>query len=299
MPIKSMTGFARASGVATGWQWTWEVKSVNAKGLDIRVRVPSILDGLDISIKKIISKEIKRGTVYANLELKQNKVEGDNGQTLVVNRDNLEELFDLLQEYESTTDLAPSSLAQLLSVKGILEVEDTGVSDSLRKSLEDGVIVGFERALLSLVKAREDEGQAMHSVIAEHITSLDFLLDKSADCDEVRMENIRDRFKEKLYNLLSSSENLNSEKLEQEVAILAVKADISEEINRLSAHLKSAREMLSAKDPIGRQYDFLAQELNREVNTLCSKSSDIELTKIGLDMKAQIDMLREQIQNIE
>ncbi|MCK5040888.1 MAG: YicC family protein [Sphingomonadales bacterium] len=299
MSLKSMTGFARASGVVTGWQWSWEIKSVNAKGLDSRVRVPSILDGLDIEVKKIISKDIKRGTVYANLDIKQNKVDGDGNSSLAVNRENLEEVFDLLQEYESTAELAPSSMAQLLSIKGILEVEEAGVSENLRKNLEVGVLRGFEGVLTALIKAREDEGKAMHLVINEHITSLDFMLEKAADCDAVRMENVRDRFKEKVESLLVDNEGLSDERLEQEVAVLAVKADISEEINRLKAHLKSARDMLKSKNPVGRQYDFLAQELNREVNTLCSKSSDIELTKIGLEMKAQVDMLREQIQNIE
>jgi uncharacterized protein (TIGR00255 family) len=299
MTLKSMTGFARASGLHMGWQWSWEIKSVNAKGLDSRVRVPAILDGVDIILKKLISKNIKRGTIYANLDLKQNKLDHDNAKTLFVNRENLEELFDIIQEYEGTAELAQSSMAQILAVKGVLDLEDVAISDGLRSNLQEAIVRAFEGVLLAMIKAREAEGEAMHCVINEHITSLEFLLEKATECDTFRLENIRTKFKEKIDVLLTGEAAISSERLEQEIAILAIKADISEEVNRLAAHLKSARDMLMSKTPVGRQYDFLAQELSREVNTLCAKSSDIELTKIGLDMKAQVEMLREQIQNIE
>lgn len=299
MPLKSMTGFARGSGVVSGWQWSWEVKSINAKGLDSRVRVPAILDGLDLDIKKQISKHLFRGTVYANLEIKENAVEGESFGSLKISRDNLEELFDMLEEYESTSNLAPSSLAQLLAIKGVVDVEETLPTESQRKSIGDAVIAGFGVVLDELIAVRAAEGQELEGYIEEYITNLENLVVKAITLDAVRLTNIRARFKEKVNSLLEVDETLSAERFEQEVSLLAVKADVSEEINRLEVHLKSARSMLATVGAVGRQYDFLTQELSREVNTLCAKSSDMELTQLGLEMKSEVDKLREQIQNIE
>ena len=299
MSLKSMTGFARGSGVVSGWQWSWEVKSVNAKGLDSRVRVPAVLDGLDLDVKKLIAKHLFRGTIYANLEIKENAPEGESFGSLKISRDNLEELFDMLEEYESTSNLAPSSLAQLLAIKGIVEVEDTVPTHSQIQNIEEAVLKGFVTILLELIEVRLAEGQELEGVIEDNVANLENLVVKAVTLDAVRLSNIRSRFKEKVNALLEVDETLSAERFEQEVSLLAVKADVSEEINRLDIHLKSARKMLSTVGAVGRQYDFLAQEMSREVNTLCAKSSDMELTQLGLEMKSQVEMLREQIQNVE
>jgi uncharacterized protein (TIGR00255 family) len=295
MSIRSMTGFARLKGQHEGFDWTWEVKSVNAKGFDCRVRVPAMLDGLDIAARKRAAKSLARGTIMANLEVKVN----GRDNVIRVNRAILEQLLDLTIEFEKQPTLGPSSLADLLSLRGVVELCEGEISADQLEQLSSALLEGFDRTLAILNKARSEEGMQMAAVVALGIQELKGDLKEAKACDGARIEAIKQRFSEKVSELLEGDRKLDPDKLEQEVAYMAVKADIREELDRLDAHLETAMALLDSDDPVGREFDFLAQELNREANTLCSKSGDKELTKTGLAMKLGIDQLREQIQNIE
>jgi len=295
MSIRSMTGFARLKGQHEGFDWTWEVKSVNAKGFDCRVRVPAMLDGLDIAARRRAAKSLARGTIMANLEVKVN----GRDNIIQVNHAILEQLLDLTIEFEKQATLGPSSLADLLSVRGVVELCEGEISADQLEQLSSALLEGFDRTLAILNKARSEEGMQMAAVVALGIQELKGDLKEAKACDGARIEAIKQRFSEKVSELLQGDKKLDPDKLEQEVAYMAVKADIREELDRLDAHLETAMALLDRDDPVGREFDFLAQELNREANTLCSKSGDKELTKTGLAMKLGIDQLREQIQNIE
>ena len=295
MGASSMTGFGRATGQAQSFQWIWEVKSVNARGLDIRVRVPSIVGGLDIAARQAIGRRLERGSIAANLTLSR-----DPGhETVVIREGALDELITIASRVGAQGNLGSASIDGLLSINGLVEVRDQALDEAELAALEEVLLEGLERALEVLAAARRKEGEGLASV-------LNGLLQQIADATRLAAANegaseaaIRERFETKLIELLGPDKGLDDNRLTQEIALLAVKADIREEIDRLGLHTEAARELLNESRPIGRQLEFLAQELVREANTLCSKSNHMELTTIGLELKSKIDRFREQVQNIE
>ncbi len=295
MGARSMTGFGRATGQTQSFQWTWEVKSVNARGLDIRVRVPGVVDGLDITARKSIGARFERGSIAANLTLSR-----DPGhETVVVREGALDQLIAIASRVGAQGKLGSASIDGLLSINGLVEVRDQQLDEAQRAALEEALLEGLDRALEALAAARRKEGEGLASVLTG-------LLQQIADATRLAAANegaskaaIRERFETKLNELLTPDKGLDDSRLAQEIALLAVKADIREELDRLRLHIQAARELLNQNGPIGRQLEFLAQELVREANTLCSKSSHMELTTIGLELKSEIDRFREQVQNIE
>lgn len=295
MALKSMTGFARGNAAYKGFSWTWEVKSVNAKGLDIRSRVPSFIDGLDIEIKKLASKMLQRGTVFVNLSIERDS----DAMGFIVNEKLLEGLIETASHYSDRPGIAPASIDGLLAIKGVVEFTSNSLDDDEKTALTKALIADLEDVVAELIKARASEGERMQAILTDNMTELTELVKAAEKCAAVRIDAVRERFQGNLEKLLADDSQVSKDRLEQEIAILAVKADITEEIDRLNSHIVDAGELLKSEKAVGRRLDFLSQEFNREANTLCSKSNDKDLTRIGLAMKALIDQFREQIQNIE
>ena len=294
--LKSMTGFARSQGQFQDCSWSWEVKSVNSKALDMRCRFPYGFDSLEMLTRKEISKQFKRGSFSVNLNLKMSEGNG----RLTVNQEFLDQLPSLLALMkEKAPDAKPPSLDGLLGLKGVIVVEESDETEEFRMGLERAVMASLSEALKGLKSMRETEGGQMETVLTNQIAHISELAGQAEKMAAMRPEALKQKLNKQIEELLESSPALSEERLNQETALLITKADIREELDRLIAHVESARELLKSTDPVGRRLDFLCQEFNREANTLCSKSSDVELTNVGLALKATIEQFREQIQNIE
>jgi len=295
MTMNSMTGFARGAGAAFGYRWNWEIKSVNNKGLDIRTRLPSFLDGFDLKIKKLVSSELARGSVFIALTVDAD----DDEDILVVNEERLNALFAIAEKYQNQPGVKPATLDGLLAVKGVVDVSAKESSEEELTKLQSALTESFKTVLSELRSARADEGTRMHEVLAGQLAKVEQLAKDARHLAGDRVQAMQNRFRAQLTKLENVEKPVPEERIVQELAVLAVKADIQEELDRLDSHVEEAHSLLAAKKPVGRRLDFLCQEFNREANTLCSKSSDNDLTKIGLDLKVLIDQFREQVQNIE
>lgn len=295
MSLKSMTGFASGSAAHSGYSWSFEVKSVNAKGLDIRSRVPSFLDGLDIEIKKLVSKLLQRGTIFVNLNIERDGADND----FTINSKLLDSLIETASAYSARPGIAPASIDGLMNIKGVIDFSSKGIDEDEKKQLITSLIKHLQIVVNDLIEARLSEGLRMQEILSSNMDEMLALVASAEQCAAVRIEAVRDRFQANVERLLQDDASVSKDRLEQEIAMLAVKADITEEIDRLRSHITEAREIMASPDAVGRRLDFLSQEFNREANTLCSKSNDKDLTRIGLAMKILIDQFREQIQNIE
>lgn len=295
MTLASMTGFARASGVHGTLRWAWELKSVNSKGLDLRFRLPPGRDLLEPAIRAAISKVLSRGNITVNLTVQR---EGAAPQVRV-NEDVLAAVIATSRELAKKIEAQPPTLDGILSIKGVMEVVETEETEAEHEAANAALLKGFEAALKELVAMRGREGEVIGGVLSGRIAEIEKLA-KAAESSPARSaEAIRSRLGEQVKELLAASSALDPERLHQEAALLAAKADVREELDRLNAHVGAARALLKNGGAVGRKLDFLAQEFNREANTLCSKSNDVSLTAIGLELKTAVDQFREQVQNIE
>lgn len=291
-----MTGFARADGTAEDCAWAWEAKSVNGKGLDVRVRLPRGFDALEPQTRERVAKRFKRGNVSLNLDLTWTRPLA----TVRVNDDVLEQVLDAIPRVlEARPDAAPPSVDGILGLRGVLEQIDEEPGADARAALEADLLAGLDQALEQLADVREGEGQRLGGVLHDQLADIETLAEQAGDLAALQPDAIRKRLAEQVEMLAHDMPTLDAERLAQEAALLMTKADVREELDRLSAHIAAARDLLGSGDPVGRRLDFLCQEFNREANTLCSKSSDTELTRIGLELKAVIEQFREQVQNIE
>ena len=295
MPLNSMTGFARGAGAAVGHTWNLEIKSVNNKGLDVRMRFPSFLDGFDLEAKKIVGQHLARGSVFVSLSVEAD----DNGGAFIVNEERLNTLLSVAQKYSNTEGVTPASVDGLLAIKGVVDLASTELSDDDRAVLEKELKECLRATLKDLKQSREAEGIRMAEFLEAQVNDIERLKDDVKEMFGDRVTAMNERFKAQLEKLTGIDKPVAEERLAQEIAVIAVKADIQEEIDRLESHIDEARVLLKEDKPVGRRLDFLCQEFNRETNTLCSKSGDAKLTKIGIDLKTVIDQFREQIQNIE
>ena len=294
-----MTGYARVNGGDVTHAWTWEIKSVNGRGLDLRVRVPAGYDSLDIAARDLAARSLKRGNVQITLTVTQLA----DPQALHVNTAHLDRLLagcaDLATKYPQ---VAMPSWDGLLALRGVLEAgEDTGSTEDTgaRNQREAALRGDLVTALDALTSMRGGEGERIAATLAGQLDTMAALTAKAEALAVMRPEAQRDRLKALINEILDTDAGLSEERLAQEVALIVVKGDIREELDRLSAHVAAAREMLRSGGAQGRKLDFLSQEFNREANTLCSKAQDLSLTGIGLDLKVVIDQFREQVQNIE
>jgi uncharacterized protein (TIGR00255 family) len=294
--IHSMTGYARNEGHNEHCSWTWEVRGVNGKGLDVRCRLPGGFEAMEAIVRDQVKKRLRRGNISLSLNIDWNS----QGSAYGVNQDVLNGFIAMLPELaKQAPDATPASLDGLLSLKGVIESRDDGISEETRQELEKTLLASLDETLGSMLAMRGEEGARLGNVLSQQISTIEDLCNEAGKVSALRPEFIRKRLKEQVESLLEDVPSLSAERLEQEAALLMTKADISEELDRLAAHVSAARDLMGQDAAIGRKLDFLCQEFNREANTLCSKSGDVELTRIGLDMKAMIEQFREQVQNIE
>jgi uncharacterized protein (TIGR00255 family) len=297
--IASMTGYARAQGSDDRRRWVWEARSVNGRNLDIRCRVPQGFDRLENPARTAVGGRLKRGNVSLTLTITSER----QAKPLRINRALLAELGLLVEEIRKTTGAAAPSADGLLRVRGVIDEEDEGEqTEEALATLDKALATALDEVLKSLVSARATEGKALAKVIDGHVTEIESLCNRAAERALVQVGTVRARFDSQLAELLGRAPALSEERFAQEVALLVGKADVREELDRLGAHIAQARTLLSEArpdNPVGRKFDFLCQEFNREANTLCSKSADIELTRIGIDLKGAVERMREQVQNVE
>lgn len=294
MTVTSMTGFARVDGAAAGYSWAWEVKSVNSKGLDLRFRVPHGFDRIEAAARKLGGERFVRGNLSINLTLQR----PDRPPTLEVNRDLLDQMISLAAEYKGDRDKV--DIETLLALRGVVEVVENQDDDEADIAVRDAAVAeGFAALMDALAIARHEEGARLVVVVDEHIEEISALTAEAATLAEMQPARRTERLSAQLEELLDGETPAPAERLAQEIALIVARGDIREELDRLVAHVAAARDLMAEGGAIGRRLDFLCQEFNREANTLCSKSSDLELTRIGLALKAAIERLREQIQNIE
>ena len=292
-----MTGYARISGEESGVAWVWEVKSVNGRGLDVRTRLPPGYDFLDLPVRDAVARRFKRGNVTVNLTISQKAQQG----ALSVNEALLDQLVALTRRWkDKAPDLAAPSLDGLLALRGVLESEQSGADPAGEESDLAKILLGqCDKALSQMETMRAEEGKRLSLVLTEQLNEIALLVTDAISSAALDPAQMRAKLRQQVALLLESGANLSEERLAQEVALLLGKADVREELDRLGAHIAAARKMLATPEPVGRKLDFLCQEFNREANTLCSKANDIELTRIGLGLKAAIEQFREQAQNIE
>jgi uncharacterized protein (TIGR00255 family) len=294
----SMTGFATRRGQGAGYSWVWDVRSVNGKGLDLRLRVPEWVEGLEGQVRTALGKAASRGNI--NLTLKLSREVGEDAG-LRVNRAVLRDVLLALTAVEDEAmaqglTLAQASQADVLSIRGVMETvsaeADTG--PVLKALIED-----ISPLLLDFAAMRASEGAALNKIISAQLDQVDSLTDAAAIEANARRDIAAATLRENLARVLANAEGVDETRVAQELALLAVKADVTEEIDRLRAHIAAARVLLAETAPVGRKFDFLMQEFMREANTLCSKAQALALTRVGLDLKTVIDQMREQVQNGE
>jgi uncharacterized protein (TIGR00255 family) len=293
-----MTGFARAEGQSASFLWSWEIRSVNARGLEIRCRLPVGFESLELPARERVARRCKRGSV--NLVLSLSRAAGP--PEIRLNADVLREVVALARMIrEQVPDCGPPSVDGLLAVRGVIDMTEDQISGELRNALEEDLIAGLEQALSELAGMRADEGGRLKQLIEAQLARIGDLCAQADSLAGAQPQTILDRLRQQVAALLDAGVgDLPEERLAQEVVVLAAKADPREELDRLRSHRHAADLLLhNGNGPVGRKLEFLCQELNREANTLCSKSADIRLTQLGVELKTVIDQMREQVQNIE
>ena len=295
MALSSMTGFARGHGVAGSYAWSWEIKSVNAKGLDLRLRLPPGWDAVELPARKNATEKLSRGTVYANLTVERKGVL----PTVKVNEPVLAAVLATLKGLAGKVAASPPSLDGILALKGVIEVTEEDEREEDRRAAETAIIAGFDKLIADLVAMRRAEGLTLGRLLSARLDEIAKLAARAEAAPGRKPEAIKARLAEQVATLLAASQRFDSDRLHQEAILIASKADIREELDRLASHVEQVRKMIADGGPIGRRLDFLAQELNRESNTLTAKANDVELTNIGLELKSVVEQFREQVQNLE
>lgn len=294
MTLASMTGFARSAGASPPFRWTWEIKSVNSKGLDLRLRLPPGFDAIEAECRARLSKRLARGAVYATLATQREAA----GVDVRVNEQALQTLLAALGRVSLPDAIRPASLDGLLGVRGVVEIVEAGEDEAALAAAQQAALVGLDEALDHLVAMRGKEGAALADVLRARLDRIAALTRAADECPARRPEAIRARLEQSIAAIAAAA-TLDSNRLHQEALLLAAKADVREELDRLVTHVAAARELMAQPGAVGRRLDFLAQELAREANTLCSKANDASLTAIGMELRVEIEQFREQIQNIE
>ncbi len=295
MVLSSMTGFARGHGLSGSYAWAWEVKSVNGKGLDLRLRIPPGWDAIEAPVRLRAAEALTRGSVQANLTVERSGA----APVVRVNAAVLEAILTTMRQLAPKIETSPPSLDGLLALKGVIEVSDSEESEQERRAAEAAATAGFAQAIDALGDMRRHEGEALGRVLSARLGEIAALAQRAEHAPGRQPDAIRARLAEQIATLLAQSDRFDPDRLHQEAIMIATKADVREELDRLAAHIAQARHLIGQGGPIGRRLDFLAQELNREANTLCAKANDVELTNIGLELKAAVEQFREQVQNVE
>jgi len=295
--LYSMTAFAAAKGELEGQSWAWELRSVNGKGLDLRLRVPDWIEGLEAGLRARLVKAVARGNVSLTLRVQSDERSG----ALTLNPTMLEDVLAAMAAIEARAmdrglSLAPANAADIVGLRGVLE---TGTSAQDTGALGRALLADFEAVLESFLDMRRAEGAALAQVLGAQLDEIETLTKEAAEVAEARRDDLSQSFRAALARVMEAAEGADEGRVAQELAMMAVKFDVTEEIDRLRAHVGAARELIAQGSPMGRKLDFLSQEFNREANTLCSKAQNTGLTRIGLGLKTVIDQMREQVQNVE
>jgi uncharacterized protein (TIGR00255 family) len=289
-----MTGFARSHGVSGPYNWTWEIKSVNAKGLDIRLRLPPGWDAIEQLVRARATEAVTRGSLQATLTVERAGL----APVVRVNEPVLEAVLETLRRIGGQVNAVPPRLDGILAIKGVVEVGEAQESEDERRTAEAAAVAGFGAALRSLSEMRQHEGAALGKILNSRLDEIATLALRADAAPGRKAEAIKQRLAEQIA-LLMEGGRFDQDRLHQEAVLLASKADIREELDRIGAHVAQARKFIAGGGAIGRRLDFLSQEFNRESNTLCAKSNDTELTTIGLELKTVVEQFREQVQNLE
>jgi uncharacterized protein (TIGR00255 family) len=296
MNISSMTGFARTDGTADGLTWTWEARSVNGRGLDVRLRLPPGNEALEIPARDAVAKRFSRGNIALALAIEKQQTNG----VIRLNETVLAEVIKVVDRISTLCGAARPDAAQLLMIKGVLETADQGPEDAdARTKRERALIESLEAALEKLSEARRAEGARLADVIKDQLAQIERYAANVRASPSRAPEAILARLKDNIARLLDTTAALDGDRLHQEAVLLATRADVEEELQRLASHVGAAHDILNEPGAVGRKLDFLAQEFNREANTLCSKANAVDVTRLGLQLKTVIDQFREQVQNVE
>lgn len=295
--LNSMTGYATASGSGQGFEWTWDMRGVNAKGLDIRIRVPDWIEGLEAGIRGVLSKSLARGSISIGLRVQAN----DEASGFALNETQLTDVLTALEKIEDQAlnrgiSLAPSKASDIIALRGVFEASS---QEKDVKKLAADILAGLPALVEDFKSMRQAEGVSLSEIMENQISEIADLTDRAAVIAEQRKDEMRATLQGNLARVLDNSDGADATRVAQELAMLVVKSDVTEEVDRLKAHVDAARGLMAKGSPIGRKLDFLMQEFNREANTLCSKAQNVELTGVGLDLKTVIDQMREQVQNVE
>lgn len=295
MAIQSMTGFARITGSHGGQRWAWEIRSVNGKGLDIRFRLPQGHDALELKLREIVQAALVRGNLQATLQIE----EGAHQALPRLNEAALEAILDIANRIAERTGMERPGVADLMAIRGIVEIAETGPDEAAASAREEEILGSFAAAIEALAVMRRAEGAKIAGLLADQVSAIEAIAARIEADPSRSPEAIRERLARQVSELAGNAAMLDAQRLHQEAAILATRSDLREELDRLAAHVEAARALLSSGGAIGRKLDFLAQEFNRECNTICSKSNAVAVTTAGLEMKAVIDQFREQVQNLQ
>jgi uncharacterized protein (TIGR00255 family) len=295
MNVQSMTGFARSQGEREGTAFAWELKSVNGKGVEVRLRLPPGLERLEQPVRQAVQKRFSRGNFQATL----NVAARGNRQTPVVNEAFLRDVAGLAQRLVEQFGCRPASADGLLALRGVLDLPEAAEGEEATAALDAAVLAVLDECLAALETARREEGRALAALLSIHLDEIEALTFRVESDPSREPDAIRTRLAGQVRLLMDATPPLDESRLHMEAAFLATKADIREEIDRLKTHVGAARALLAGSGPVGRKLDFLSQEFNRESNTLCSKSNAASVTAVGLELKAVVDRFREQVQNLE
>jgi uncharacterized protein (TIGR00255 family) len=296
LTLISMTGFADSRGLHGGLRWRWEAKSVNGRGLDIRFRTPMGYEGLEAGGRTLAVERFKRGSLQIVLTVAAD----ENSRGFRVDAAALADAVRIAKRVAEETGLAPARVDGLLALKGVVvQEENTALNDEARMARDAALLDSLANAFDLLGRARGSEGAKLEAILLKQIGEIERLTGEAGVLAARQPFVLRERMMVQLKELLAPGAAVPEERIAQEIAMLAARADLREELDRLLAHCQEARALIAGKEPAGRKLDFLAQEFNREANTLCSKSSDIQLTHVGLALKSVIDQFREQVQNVE
>ena len=296
MTISSMTGFARADGSTDGLSWIWEARSVNGRGLDVRLRLPPGYEALEIPARDAVAKRFARGSISLSLSIEKQQTNG----AIRLNEQVLADVIKAADRVSTLSGATKPDAAQLLMIKGVLEMSDQATEDVAARAVREKAITqNLDVALEKLGEARRAEGARLGGVIHDQISQIDQLAAAVRASPSRAPEAIMTRLRDAIGRLVDATAALDDQRLHQEAVLIATRADVEEELQRLAAHVAAARDILAERGSVGRKLDFLAQEFNREANTLCSKANAVDITRLALQLKTVIDQFREQVQNVE
>jgi uncharacterized protein (TIGR00255 family) len=295
MALSSMTGFARGQGASAGYAWSWEIKSVNAKGLDLRLRLPAGWDAIEAPARAKATDALARGTIYATLTVERRGAAAQ----VRVNEEVLAAVLAAVKQLSGRVDAERPRLDGLLNIKGVVDVIDAEEREDERRAVEAAVIASFGTVLDGLVEMRRREGDTLGRILSARLDEIAVLIGRAEAAAARRPEAMKQRIAEQVALLMDASDRFDPDRLHQEAVLIAAKADVREELDRLASHVEQAQGMVAKGGAAGRRLDFLSQEFNRESNTLCAKANDVELTNIGLALKGAVEQFREQVQNLE